>query len=103
MLELLGRAKAKPFAASFDTAAATDGSSYPRSPSWSAAYSTLNGELSAAVSEAPAAQLDGPLPGAGLHDERKVFDTLLFFRGTRRITWAPLAPSGRIWAARPSQ
>jgi hypothetical protein len=79
MLQLPGFAKANPFAASFEHAAATDGSNYPALTELLASCSTLNSELSAAVSEASAAQLDAPMPGSGPHDEKKVFDTLLFF------------------------
>jgi uncharacterized damage-inducible protein DinB len=79
MLQLLGHATANPFAASFAHAAATDGSDYPTLAELLASFSTLNRELSAAVSSASAAQLDGPMPEAGPHSEKKVFDTLLFF------------------------
>ena len=79
MLRLLGRANTNPFAASFEHAAATDGSNYPTLAELLESFSTLNSELSAAVSEASAAQLDAPMPGSGLHDEKRVFDTLLFF------------------------
>jgi uncharacterized damage-inducible protein DinB len=79
MLQLLGREKENPFAASFEHTAATDGSSYPALAQLLASFSRLNSELSAAVSEASAGQLDAPMPGSGPHDEKKVFDTLLFF------------------------
>jgi uncharacterized damage-inducible protein DinB len=79
MLQLLGRAMANPFAASFEHTAATDGSNYPELAALLASFSRLNGELSAAVSDASAAQLDAPMPGSGPHDEKRVVDTLLFF------------------------
>ncbi len=79
MLQLLGRAKENPFAAAFEHAAATDGSNYPALAELLASFSALNSELSAAVSEVSAARLDAPMPGSGPHDEKKVFDTLLFF------------------------
>ena len=79
MLRLLGRATANPFAASFEHTAATDGSNYPALAELLASFSTLNSELSAAVSETSVAQLDALMPGSGPHDEKRVFDTLLFF------------------------
>ena len=79
MLQLLGRTTANPFAASFEHAAATDGSSYPTLAELLVSFSTLSSELSAAVSDVSAAQLEAPMPGSGPHDEKKVFDTLLFF------------------------
>lgn len=79
MLGLLGRAKDDPFAASFDKAAATDGRDYPSLVSLMESWHALSVELIGALASASAAQVEAPMPGAGPHDEKKIFDTLLFF------------------------
>jgi uncharacterized damage-inducible protein DinB len=79
MLQLLGRARENPFVDRFEHAAATDGSDYPPLVELLASFSALDSALSAAVSEASDAQLDAAMPGSGPHDEKRVYDTLLFF------------------------
>ncbi len=94
MLQLLGRATESSFAALFEHAAATDGANYPALAELLTSFSTLNSELSAAVSEASAAQLEAPMPGSGPQDEKKVFDTLLF------LAWHEAYHLGGIGAIR---
>ena len=79
MLALLGTARDNPFTTQFDKAAASDGRDYPALASLMESWQGLSAELIGTLGVAPAAQLEAPMPGAGAHAEKTIFDTLLFF------------------------
>jgi uncharacterized damage-inducible protein DinB len=96
VLQLLGQSRDNPFASTFEHAAATDGAGYPPLADLAATFSTLNGELCAALASA-ADRLEAPMPGAGLHDEKRIVDTVLF------LAWHEAYHIGAIGAIRREQ
>jgi uncharacterized damage-inducible protein DinB len=78
VLGMLGHPRDNPFAAQFERTPASDGSDYPDLSELVASFAQLNNDLCAALATS-ATRLDGPLPGAGAHDEKKLLDTVLFF------------------------
>lgn len=76
-LALLGPTRDNPFSDQFSSAAASDGSNYPTLAELLASFSSLNGEVCAALTSS-ADRLESPMPGTGPHDEKKVLDAVLF-------------------------
>jgi hypothetical protein len=76
-LELLGQHRDNPFASTFE-GGATDGRVYPPLADLAAAFSTLTDDVCASLASA-ASRLGAPMPGAGLHGEKRIRDTVLFF------------------------
>src|ERR1051325_2658792 len=76
VLELLGESRENLFATTFEHSA-TDGKDYPLLTDLAASFSALTGELCAAIGSS-SDRLEAPMPGGGPHDEKRVFDTVLF-------------------------
>ena len=95
VLELLGQSRENPFAATFEHTA-TDGTDYPLLTDLAASFSALTGELCAAIGSS-SDRLEAPLPGSGPHDEKRVFDTVLF------LAWHEAYHIGGIGAIRREQ
>ena len=95
VLDLLGDSRENPFASTFENAA-TDGAGYPPLADLAASFAALNRDLCAALSTS-ADRLDAPLPGAGLHYEKRILDTVLFW------AWHEAYHIGAIGAIRREQ
>ena len=78
VLALLGVERENPFAEKFERAPASDGIDYPTIADLAATFSHLNTEVIAALEASPA-RLARPMPGTGLHDEKRIVDTVMFF------------------------
>ena len=96
MLGLLGHPRENPFTAQFEPTQASDGSDYPPLADLAASYAALSGEVSAALASSDD-RLEAPMPGGGLHDEKRVLDTVLF------LTWHEAYHIGAIGAIRREQ
>ena len=96
VLQLLGRSRENPFASTFEHTAATDGAGYPPLADLAGTFSALNTELCTALASS-ADRLVSPMPGAGLHDEKRVIDTVLF------LAWHEAYHIGAIGAIRREQ
>ena len=96
VLELLGQSRENPFSATFEHAAATDGTGYPLLTDLAASYSALNRDLCTALASS-AERLEAAMPGAGLHDEKRIVDTVLF------LAWHEAYHIGAIGAIRREQ
>jgi hypothetical protein len=96
VLELLGQPRENPFAAQFEQTPASDGRDYPPLADLAASFAALDGDLCSALASS-GDRLDAPLPGAGPHDEKRVFDTVLF------LTWHEAYHIGAIGAIRREQ
>jgi uncharacterized damage-inducible protein DinB len=92
-LALLGQTRDNPFSALFNNAPASDGTNYPTLSELMASFSALNADLCGALASS-AARLESPMPDAGPHDEKKVFDTILF------MAWHEAYHVGSIGAIR---
>ena len=79
MLALLGQPRENPFAAQFDGTAATDGSDYPSLAEMMESWNALCVDFASALEKTSGATMDGPMPGSGPHDEKKIMDTIGFF------------------------
>jgi hypothetical protein len=95
VLELLGQTREDPFASTFEPTA-TDGASYPPLADLAANFAALNGDLCAALTSSTG-RLEAPMPGAGPHDEKRIFDTVLF------LAWHEAYHIGAIGAIRREQ
>ena len=95
-LQLLGQSRENPFSSTFEHAAATDGSGYPPLADLAASFSGLNSELCTALASS-AERLEAAMPGAGLHDEKRVIDSVLF------LAWHEAYHIGAIGAIRREQ
>jgi uncharacterized damage-inducible protein DinB len=95
IMELLGHSRENPFASTFEHAA-TDGAGYPPLSDLAASFSSLNGELCAALVSS-AERLEAAMPGAGPHNEKRIIDTVLFF------AWHEAYHIGAIGAIRREQ
>ena len=78
VLALLGVERENPFAAVFERAPASDGTDYPTMAELAASFSQLNTEVIAALEASPA-RLERPMPGRGIHGEKRIIDTVMFF------------------------
>jgi uncharacterized damage-inducible protein DinB len=96
VLQLLGQSRDNPFSATFEHAAATDGADYPSLAELAAGFSTLNTDLCNALASSKD-RLEAPMPGAGLHDEKRILDTVLF------LAWHEAYHIGAIGAIRREQ
>jgi uncharacterized damage-inducible protein DinB len=94
-LELLGQSPENPFGATFEQTA-TDGANYPPLDGLAARFAALHGELCTALASS-ADRLQAPMPGAGLHDEKRIVDTVLF------LAWHEAYHIGVIGAIRREQ
>jgi hypothetical protein len=95
VLQLLGQSRDNAFASTFEHAAATDGAGYPPLADLAGTFATLNGELCTALASSD--RLEAPMPGAGLHDEKRIVDTVLF------LAWHEAYHIGGIGAIRREQ
>jgi DinB superfamily len=95
-LQLLGQSRENPFSATFEHAAATDGAGYPPLADLAASFSALNNELCTALVSS-ADRLETAMPGAGLHDEKRIIDSVLF------LAWHEAYHIGAIGAIRREQ
>jgi hypothetical protein len=96
MLGLLGQPRENPFTAQFEHTPASDGTDYPPLADLAASYAALSGDVCAALASA-GDRLEAPMPGGGLHDEKRVLDTVLF------LTWHEAYHIGAIGAIRREQ
>lgn len=96
VLELLGQSRENPFSSTFEHAAATDGADYPPLNDLAANFSALNDELCTALASSRD-RLEAPMPGAGLHNEKRIIDTVLF------LAWHEAYHIGAIGAIRREQ
>jgi hypothetical protein len=96
VLNLLGHSRENPYSATFEHAAATDGADYPPLADLAESFSTLNGELCTALASS-AERLEAAMPGAGLHNEKRIVDTVLF------LAWHEAYHIGAIGAIRREQ
>ena len=96
VLELLGQPRENAFTAQFEHTPASDGSDYPPLADLAASFSALTGDVCAALASA-SERLEAPMPGAGLHDEKRILDTVLF------LTWHEAYHIGAIGAIRREQ
>ena len=96
MLALLGQPRENPFTAQFEHTPASDGSDYPPLADLAASYSTLSGDVCAALASS-GDRLEAPMPGGGPHDEKRILDTMLF------LTWHEAYHIGAMGAIRREQ
>ena len=96
VLELLGQSRENPFSSTFEHTAATDGAGYPPLADLAASFSALNNELCTTLASS-ADRLEKAMPGAGLHDEKRIIDTVLF------LAWHEAYHIGAIGAIRREQ
>ena len=95
VLELLGQPRENAFT-QFEQTPASDGSDYPTLADLAASFSDLNRDLCTALASS-VDRLEAPMPGAGLHDEKRILDTVLF------LTWHEAYHIGAIGAIRREQ
>ena len=96
VLELLGHPRDNAFAARFEHTAASEGSDYPPLADLAASFAALNRDLCTALASS-ADRLEAPMPGAGLHGEKRILDTVLF------LAWHEAYHIGAIGAIRREQ
>lgn len=77
IIVLLGHEHAFPYEETFEGEAG-DGSTYPTLEDFASQWNKIGKVFEAALASATDEQLDGPIPTAGPHDERTMYDLLKF-------------------------
>ncbi len=108
-MKLVGHTRDNPYAARFDTTAASDGSDYPTIAALLDEWRQVGEEFRSAIGRVSEQTLDAPAAG-GAHDEQGVRDKLAFFAfhegyhlgviGTIRKALGLPGPAERVMAAR---
>jgi len=95
IMALLGQAGDNPSEAQFDgTSNATDGTDYPTIEEFGRQWKNRHSELERVIGRTTEEQLDTPLPDAGPHEERKLYDALMF------LVWHEAYHCGQIGTLR---
>ena len=93
IIVLLGHKHDFPYKETFEGDAG-DGSTYPSVDDFATQWKTIAEALEAALKAATDEQLDGPIPSAGPHDERTMYDLVTF------LTWHESYHTGQLGSMR---
>lgn len=93
IIVLLGHKHEFPYSETFEGDAG-DGSTYPTLEDFATQWKTVAEVLESALKSATDEQLDGPIPTAGPHDERTMYDLLTF------LCWHEAYHAGQLGSIR---